>query len=423
MKKVGPGETKSSVSSFLEGSLRQRLRRAWLILGGYFALFILVEPIIGPFVSITAFLPALAWALLLGRYAGLLLGIMLFIPNYFLIFLLGGDMARNAPFLGGGHLLIAAVSYVVGSMHELRGQLAHQLAERAAGEARYRALFDHTHDAILLLDLDLKIEAVNDRAARMLGFSVDEMVGMHHHNIVLEEERSELKDRLQQLLSGERLPIYERTFLRKDASQIRVEVDAALIFDSDGHPHYVQSICRDITDRKRAEEKLYHQASHDALTGLYNRLMFYELLQQAMERAKRNEQKVALLFMDLDGFKQVNDTLGHAVTDRLLQEVASRLKSRMRASDPVARIGGDEFVIILEGIQSRAAARDIAASVEQELGLPYYMDGNKAFVAASVGVALYPDDTLKPDELVGLADERMYAIKDKKQQANQPNGI
>ena len=149
----------------------------------------------------------------------------------------------------------------------------------------------------------------------------------------------------------------------------------------------MQSICHDITDRKR------------------------------------NEQKVALLFMDLDGFKQIDDTLGNAVGDRLLQEVASRLKSRMRASGPVARIGGDEFVIILEGIQSRAAARDIAASVEQELGLPYFMDGKKALVAVSVGVALYPDDTLNPDELVSLADERMYAIKDQKQQANQSKGI
>jgi diguanylate cyclase (GGDEF)-like protein/PAS domain S-box-containing protein len=305
-------------------------------------------------------------------------------------------------------------------MHNLRRQLADELAERSAGEARYRALFDHTHDAILLLDLDLKIEAVNDRAARMLGFSVEEMVGMDHRHIVLEDERNELRERLQQLLGGERLPIYERTFLRKDKSKIRVEVDAALIFDSDGRPHYVQSICRDITDRKQAEEKLYHQASHDALTGLYNRLMFYELLQQAMERAKRNEQKVALLFMDLDGFKQVNDTLGHAVGDRLLQEVASRLKSRMRASDPVARIGGDEFVIVLEGIQSRAAARDIAKSVEEELGLPYVVDGKKAFVAVSVGVALYPDDTSEADALVGLADERMYGIKGQKQRANQP---
>jgi diguanylate cyclase (GGDEF)-like protein/PAS domain S-box-containing protein len=382
MKKADPREIKNSVSSFLEGSLGQRLRRAWLILGGYFALFILFEPIIGPFVSIMGFLPALAWALLLGRYAGLLVGFLLFIPNYFLIFLLGGDMARLTPFLAGGHLLIALVSYVVGDMHNLRRQLADELAERSAGEARYRALFDHTHDAILLLDLDLKIEAVNDRAARMLGFSVEEMVGMDHRHIVLEDERNELRERLQQLLGGERLPIYERTFLRKDKSKIRVEVDAALIFDSDGRPHYVQSICRDITDRKQAEEKLYHQASHDALTGLYNRLMFYELLQQAMERAKRNEQKVALLFMDLDGFKQVNDTLGHAVGDRLLQEVASRLKSRMRASDPVARIGGDEFVIVLEGIQSRAAARDIAKSVEEELGLPYVVDGKKAFVVS-----------------------------------------
>lgn len=416
MNKANSREINTSVIRFLEGSLKQRQRRAWLILSGYFALFILVEPIIGPFVSIVAFMPALAWALLLGRYAGLLAGFLLFIPNYFLIFMLGGDMARNAPFLAGGHMLIGLVSYVVGTMHELRGQLAHELAQRAAGEARYRALFDHTYDAILLLDLDLKVEAVNDRAARLLGYSVEEMVGMDHHHLVLESERIDLSERLQQLLAGERLPIYERTFLRKDKSEIRVEVDAALIFDSAGRPHYVQSICRDITDRKRAEEKLYHQASHDALTGLYNRLMFYELLQQALERAKRNEQKVALLFMDLDGFKQVNDTLGHAVGDKLLQEVSSRLKGRMRASDPVARIGGDEFVIILEGIQSRAAARDFALAIEQELGLPYYLDGKKARVAVSVGVALYPEDTKDADALVGLADERMYAVKGKKQQ-------
>lgn len=178
----------------------------------------------------------------------------------------------------------------------------------------------------------------------------------------------------------------------------------------------MQSICRDITERKRAEEQLYHQASHDALTGLYNRLMLYELLKQALERAKRNRRKLALLFIDLDGFKQINDTLGHAAGDRLLQKVASRLKASMRAADPVARIGGDEFVAILEGIHDREGALTLARSIQEEIELPYSLDGRPAVVGASVGVALYPDDATKPDSLIDLGDQRMYAEKASKRQ-------
>jgi diguanylate cyclase (GGDEF)-like protein/PAS domain S-box-containing protein len=410
------------VSGQSKSDIKLRWQKAWVILGFYFLLFVLLEFLIGPFASISAFLPALLWAIWLGRIAGLLVGLLLLLPNILILTQLSDrNLFEVLPFLIGGHALIGVVSYIVGDVFALRRNLANQLAEREASEMRYRALFDHTNDAILLIGLDLIIETVNERAAKLFGFSIEELVGMDYHLLVAPEEQEDLRERLSSLLEGEILPVYERTFFRKNGVAISVEVNAALVYDASGKAFYVQSICRDITDRKAAEEILYFQASHDDLTGLYNRLMFFELLNQAVERAKRQGQKLAVLFMDLDKFKRVNDSLGHAVGDLLLKAVSKRLQETTRSGDAVARIGGDEFAVVLEALDSIKAASDVAAKIESALGLPYLINNHSLDNPVSVGIAVFPDDETDPLALLDRADNEMYKVKQRRNLARQPD--
>lgn len=314
------------------------------------------------------------------------------------------------------HLVIAAVTYVIGYGYVLRKSLSSELAERKTSEARFRALFDKTNDAILILGLDMTIKDVNEQAAHMLGYSVDELVGMDHHLIVVPEEHENLEVRLDQLLAGENLPFYERTYRRKNGSLMRAEVNAALVYDGFGRPHHIQSLSRDITDRKAAEASLYFQATHDDLTGLHNRAMFVDVLLRSVERADRQRTRLAILFMDLDGFKKANDTLGHAFGDYILNEAAHRLRAQVRTGDVIARMGGDEFAVMLEAVSSRAIAKMVSGKIERAFAVPFEKDHRSAEISVSIGISLFPEDGENADDLLKAADDQMYAIKREKKE-------
>ena len=174
-----------------------------------------------------------------------------------------------------------------------------------------------------------------------------------------------------------------------------------------------------VVERKRAEDRLRHLAHHDGLTNLTNRALFHDRLETALRSANRIENQIALLFLDLDGFKEINDTRGHEAGDRILVEVARRLEDSTRETDTVARMGGDEFTVLLTNVQDRGAVETAIAKVRELLAMPIDLDGERVYVSCSIGMALYPGDGVTANELLARADTDMYAGKrpDRKVQA------
>jgi diguanylate cyclase (GGDEF)-like protein len=186
---------------------------------------------------------------------------------------------------------------------------------------------------------------------------------------------------------------------------------AAPLFDETGKPRGAIGASLDITERKRAEEQIKGLAYHDSLTGLPNRRLFQDRLSIAVAQAHRTTQRLAVLFLDLDRFKPVNDTLGHAAGDRLIQDVAERLRTCLREGDTVARLGGDEFTLLLPGLAQMVDAARVAEKVLETLRVPFLIEGQELFVTASLGISLYPEDGRDVDSLVKNADAAMYRAK------------
>lgn len=209
------------------------------------------------------------------------------------------------------------------------------------------------------------------------------------------------------LLEGQRVEV---TAVNKNGGEFPVEISVAETVLG-GQQHFVAMV-RDITERKMAEEKLTRMALYDSLTGLPNRTNFFEKLEFSLAHARRNQSAVALLFIDLDGFKAVNDGMGHAAGDHLLREVARRLQGYIRESDLAARMGGDEFTIILNNLKSPAEAALVAQKLVSALSQPVAY-GNQIIthIGASIGIALFPDHSQTEDGLIHEADGAMYRAK------------
>ncbi|MGH8742369.1 MAG: putative bifunctional diguanylate cyclase/phosphodiesterase, partial [Burkholderiales bacterium] len=187
---------------------------------------------------------------------------------------------------------------------------------------------------------------------------------------------------------------------------------AAPLFDESGRPRGAIGASLDITERKRAEEQVRNLAYHDALTGLPNRLLFQDRLALAVAQAHRHGKGLAVLFMDVDRFKVINDSLGHSVGDRLIREVAARLRSCVREGDTVARLGGDEFTLLLPDVGQAVDAAKVAKKVLDLIRMPFEIDGRELFVTSSMGISLYPDDGRDAETLVKNADAAMYRAKE-----------
>jgi diguanylate cyclase (GGDEF)-like protein len=181
--------------------------------------------------------------------------------------------------------------------------------------------------------------------------------------------------------------------------------------DAAGQPLRIVGMVADIEARKLQEDQIRHLAHHDALTGLPNRLLLGDRLRQALLAAEREAHRLALVYFDLDKFKPVNDTYGHAVGDLLLQQVATRLRAILRASDTLARVGGDEFVVLLPRVTGNNDARKVAEDILRELNRPFVTEGFTLHISASLGVAVYPDSAPEADSLMRCADAAMYQAK------------
>jgi diguanylate cyclase (GGDEF)-like protein/PAS domain S-box-containing protein len=287
-------------------------------------------------------------------------------------------------------------------------------------EEKFRATFERAPIGIAECAVDGKIIEANSKLADILGYTKDELAHLTVAELSHPGDMEKTLSNIQKLAAGEADSyVMEKRYLRKDRSYVWVNITASLSTIHGRQPYEIVTI-EDITARKRAEEELkramewsYHQANHDMLTGLANRASFNDRLSEALIYAKRDGHLVALHLLDLDGFKSINDTLGHHTGDLLLQEVAKRIKSTVRASDLVARLGGDEFVVIQTHLAEPIAAAVLAAKLVEELGRKYVLEGQEVHSGTSLGIAFYPSDADDPEELIKQADLALYDAKNR----------
>jgi diguanylate cyclase (GGDEF)-like protein/PAS domain S-box-containing protein len=306
---------------------------------------------------------------------------------------------------------------VIGSMLDITAQKQAE-AERREAEAHNRllaSLLDKAHDAISVSGIDLRITYWNQGAERLFGWSAAEVIGKTKGELLMLGKEDLERAYQQGLHKGEwRGEVAKR---RKDGRRVTVESHLTLVRGDDGEPQSVLEIETDITQRKQDEHAILSLAFFDPLTRLPNRRLLLDRLRHAVAATKRDGHGGALLFIDLDNFKALNDTLGHDKGDRLLQQVARRLEARVpRASDTVARHGGDEFVIVLEDLstdQEEAAAQAelVAEKLLDAFNEPFQLDGHQHHSSPSIGVALFDKDIKDIDELLKRADLAMYQAK------------
>lgn len=291
-----------------------------------------------------------------------------------------------------------------------RRQLEEQLRQ---SEEKYRTIIEQMEDGYFETDLKGNFTFVNEAECRNLGYTHDELIGMTRHQYTDEKNAQILFDLLLNIYNtGNPVKAHEVEIIRKDGTTSYDEISVALIRDDKGDPVGFRGIARDVTERKKQEEKIQYMATHDGLTGLPNRLMFSQLLNHAIQSAKRNDRNLAVLFIDLDRFKIINDSLGHEAGDQLLQEIAGRFSHALRSMDIVARLGGDEFVVMIEEIESQSAAATVAYKLLSAAINPVTIMSQECRVTASIGISIYPKDGEDEQTLIKNADIAMYSAKE-----------
>lgn len=277
-----------------------------------------------------------------------------------------------------------------------------------------QAIIYNAMDGIITLNEAGEIQGFNPAAVQIFGYSQQEISGKNVSILMPESDPTEHDNPDYSYLPTSIAKIAgksgrEVTAVKKSGEQFPMEISVSEMML--GGERYFIGIARDITQRKLAEQKIAHLAHHDYLTDLPNRALFLNKLEQSVLLAKRNNYKIGVLFLDLDGFKQVNDTRGHDVGDLLLQAVAQRLKAIIRASDTFARVGGDEFTFVLNNIESDENASMIAEKIILALAEPFLLKGECCHIGGSIGISLFPDSASDIDKLIKQADEAMYLAK------------
>lgn len=278
-------------------------------------------------------------------------------------------------------------------------------------ETRFRDLFENANDLIYTHDLQGNFTSLNRAGEIITGYKREEALQMNIAQVVAPDYLVLARQMTLRKVTGELPTSYELKIVKKDGGQATLELSTQLIF-KDGKPVGVQGIARDITARKRAEEQLQYNALYDTLTDLPNRAHFMKQLGLAVERAEIEKRfQFAVLFLDLDRFKVINDSLGHVTGDKLLIGIAERLKSCVRPSDVIARLGGDEFTILLT-IKGEADAIQVAERLQQKLTKPFKLGNYEVFTSASIGIIISDDMRRKPEDYLRDADTAMYRAKE-----------
>ena len=308
--------------------------------------------------------------------------------------------------------LLALVSVVAAQLGSVIERKRSEEALRAS-EEKFRAVAETASDAIVVADAHGDVTYFNSGAERTFQLPAREALGRPLVALLPERFHETYRSEVGTLLAaggpavGRTVEVAAR---RSDGAEFPVELSLAN-WEAKGQT-FVTAIIRDITDRRQAEEQIRHLAFHDALTGLPNRLLFGDRLQMAINHARRYRQRVAVLFVDIDRFKVINDSLGHTRGDRLLQDVAERLRECLREDDTIARFGGDEFTLLLSSVARVEDAINVAGKILKALEAPFPQAGRDLFITPSIGVVLYPDDGHDLETLVKNADAAMYQAKE-----------
>ncbi|KDE39811.1 Sensory box/GGDEF family protein [Nitrincola lacisaponensis] len=289
---------------------------------------------------------------------------------------------------------------------EDKNQIETRLRE---SEYFYRSLLDTAHEGIAVIQQDRLVYG-NPRLAELTGYSLASLTNLPTFlELVAPADRGLIEQNYRKRLQGETAPQrYEVQLLRQDQSLLDVQVSGVVV-DWYGQPATLNFVT-DISKRKEAEREILHLANHDPLTGLANRRLLMDRLEQLLNQAQRYQHTLAVIFLDLDGFKPVNDRWGHEMGDQLLQAVAERLQSHLRNSDTLARIGGDEFVVLMPHAEQKAVSH-VAEKLIQAIEQPFQLGDIEIRISTSLGVARYPQDGDSASALLQKADRAMYAHK------------
>ncbi|HEX4944982.1 MAG TPA: EAL domain-containing protein, partial [Usitatibacteraceae bacterium] len=284
----------------------------------------------------------------------------------------------------------------------------HRSSEQAVRESeeRLRKFSDATHEGIVFHDKGV-ITDCNDAALRLIGYRYQELVGKPVLDFVAPESRDTV---LNNIRLGFERP-YEGSIVHKGGERIAVEITGKVMPVKD--KHYRMTVIRDIRDRKEAEARIQFLAHHDTLTGLPNRVLLMDRLEFILASSRRRKARVGILFVDLDNFKTVNDSLGHAAGDTLLRQVATRIEGTLRSVDVVSRLGGDEFLVVLPDLEDEHSPIAVAEKLLAAVSEPVVLEGQSLSVSPSIGIAIFPRDGANADTLIRNADAAMYLAKDR----------
>ena len=283
-----------------------------------------------------------------------------------------------------------------------------------ASERRFRDFAEAAGEYVWETDAEGYFTFVSSRIKTVLSYDASEMLGRRDTDFMPPEESDRVATWIEDhtRLDGSYRDL-EHRFLTKTGEVVWVQVNAVRINGPDGQPAGRRGTCRDVTDRRKAEERISVLATRDTLTGLPNRLLFNDRLEQGLVNARRSRQSVALMFIDLDRFKNINDSLGHDVGDLLLKEVAARMQACVRKGDTLSRLGGDEFVVTLEGLQQAEDAAQVARKIINALAQPMQIAGHMLTTSCSLGIAIFPQDAEDSAALMKNADTAMYHAKER----------
>lgn len=297
-------------------------------------------------------------------------------------------------------------------IYRLNRKLHREVLERKTAEAKFRGLVEQSLVGIFIIQ-DGRFVYVNPRLADIFGYAVEDIVGrLEPIDLAAQADREQVKENIWRCLDGEIGSIrYVFSAVRQDDRLIDVEVNGEVV-DYEGRPAIV-GMALDITERNRAQRQLSYLAFYDPLTDLPNRALFFDRLGQTLVQSKRDGFPFALLLLDLDGFKAVNDAYGHETGDALLQAVGRRLRNCVRESDTVARMGGDEFIILLPRLRDSNDAMQVADKVIESLARRFSLTGHECRVGASIGLCIAPDDGGDMEALLSHADAAMYRSKER----------
>jgi len=300
-------------------------------------------------------------------------------------------------------------------------------AQLRESEKLHRYIVNKSPDIVYILDSQGRFTFINKRVETLLGYKMKDVIGRHYTDLIHEDDLDKAQFKFNERRTGKRASINIELKLKcKNNDQVRnfdnrllpIEINSVGVYksqDKNTDRKFVGTygIARDITDRIEAEEIIRFQAYHDMLTRLPNRTLLKDRLHQAIAHAKRNKNSLSVMFLDLDRFKVINDTLGHMIGDKLLQAVAMRLRHCLREGDTLARIGGDEFTLLLPAVNNKNDAEIIASKIIKSLKMPFKIDQHELFVSTSIGISQYPEDGQTMESLIKHADIAMYSVKGK----------